>query len=99
MPLAPHCTASNLGISASLHVAASIPNFLIHEFYPDNHGFNPKGIAPVAWSVDKDGYAALPPGPGLGVEMDQKLLEAEAAKPQSYKWPGARLRDGSVADY
>ncbi len=88
-----------MGIAASLHVAASIPLFLIHEFYPDNKGFNPKGIVPVAWQVDKDGYVGLPPGPGLGVDVDEKLLEAEALKPQTYKWPGARLKDGSVADY
>jgi len=99
VPLAPHCTASFLGIAASLHVIASIPLFLIHEFYPDNHGFNPKGIGRMAYQVDADGYIGLPPGPGLGVEIDEKLLEAEARKPQSYRWPGARLRDNSVADY
>src|SRR5204863_4825029 len=42
VPLAPHCTATYLGIAASLHVVASIAHFLIHEFYPDNAGFNPK---------------------------------------------------------
>ncbi len=42
-PMAPHCTAGFLGIAASLHVAASIPLFLIHEFYPDNAGFNRPG--------------------------------------------------------
>ena len=31
VPLAPHCTMSELGLSASLHLAASIPLFLIHE--------------------------------------------------------------------
>jgi galactonate dehydratase len=99
VPLAPHCTASFLGIAASLHVVASIPLFLIHEFYPDNHGFNPKGIGRMPYKVDADGYIGLPPGPGLGVEIDEKFLEAEARKPQSYRWPGARLRDGSVSDY
>jgi galactonate dehydratase len=99
VPLAPHCTASYLGIAASLHVAASIPNFLIHEFYPDNHGFNPKGIGRMAWQLDKDGYIGLPPGPGLGVDIDEKLLEKQSKQPQTYRWPGSRLRDGSVADY
>jgi galactonate dehydratase len=99
VPLAPHCTASNIGISASLHLVASIPFFLIHEFYPDNHGFNPKDIARVDWQLDKDGYIALPPGPGLGVEVDEKALAEAAKKTQSYRWPGARLGDGSVADY
>lgn len=99
VPLAPHCTASNLGISASLHVAASIPLFLIHEFYPQNQGFNPVGIARMNWELDRDGYIGLPAGPGLGVEMDEKLLEEQSKKPQTYRWPGAKLRDGSIADY
>jgi galactonate dehydratase len=99
VPLAPHCTASYLGIAASLHVVASIPNFLIHEFYPDNHGFNPKGVGRMAWELAADGTIGLPPGPGLGVEIDEKFLEQEARKPQSYRWPGSRLPDGSISDY
>jgi galactonate dehydratase len=98
-PLAPHCTASNLGISASLHVAAAAPLFLIHEFYPDNGGFNPKEVMRLDLALDKEGYIGLPPGPGLGIEVDEKRIEEESKKPQSYKWPGATLRDGSVADY
>lgn len=99
VPIAPHCTASFVGIAASLHVVSSIPLFLIHEFYPDNHGFNPKGLVRMEYKLDADGYIGLPPGPGLGVEIDEKLLESEAAKPQKYKWPGRTLKDGSVADY
>jgi galactonate dehydratase len=78
VPLAPHCTAGFLGMSASLHLVSSIPLFLIHEFYPS---------------------IGLPPGPGLGVEVDEKKMEEEAKKPQTYKWPGATLKDGSVSDY
>jgi galactonate dehydratase len=99
VPLAPHCTASYLGTAASLHVAASIPNFLIHEFHPNNEGFNPKGLTSMPWAFDKDGRVPLPPGPGLGVEVNEALIQELAAKPQSYTWPGSRLRDGSVADY
>jgi galactonate dehydratase len=99
VPLAPHCTASMLGIAASLHAACSVPLFLIHEFYPDNMGFNPRGMVRMAYEVDKEGYVTLPPGPGLGVEIDEKAIEEAAKKPQTYKWPGAKLKDGSVADY
>jgi len=99
VPLAPHCTASNLGISASIHAIAATPLFLIHEFYPTNFGFNPKGIATMDWQVDKEGYVALPTGVGLGVEMDEQIIAEAAKKPQTYKWPGATLKDGSVADY
>jgi galactonate dehydratase len=99
VPIAPHCTASFLGIAASLHVAASVPFLLIHEFYPDNQGFNPKGTLKMDFQLDKEGYIGLPPGPGLGVEVNEKLMEEAAKKPQKYKWPGAKLRDGSIADY
>jgi len=99
VPIAPHCTASFLGISASLHVAASIPLLLIHEFYPENTGFNPKSISNMLWKMDKDGYIDLPPGPGLGVEVNEKVLEQRSKEPQTYRWPGARLRDGSISDY
>lgn len=99
VPLAPHCTASYLGTAASLHVAASIPNFLIHEFHPHNEGFNPKGLTSMPWAFDKEGRIPLPPGPGLGVEVNEALIQELAAKPQRYTWPGSKLRDGSVADY
>lgn len=99
VPLAPHCTASFLGIAASLHVVASIPLFLIHEFYPQNAGFNVPGLTRMPYQLDADGYIGLPPGPGLGVEVDEGKLETESRRPQSYQWPGAKLKDGSVADY
>lgn len=99
VPLAPHCTASNLGIAASLHVTASIPFFLIHEFYPGNSGFNPAQIMRMNWTVDDEGYVGLPGGPGLGIEVDEKKLDEESRKPQTYRWPGRTLKDGSIADY
>jgi galactonate dehydratase len=99
VPIAPHCTASFIGIAASLHVVAALPLFLIHEFYPDNAGFNPPGILRMSFTVDKDGYVSLPPGPGLGVEVDQARLDEAVQRPKTYRWPNMRLRDGSVADY
>lgn len=99
VPLAPHCTASNLGIAASLHVTAAIPLFLIHEFYPNNKGFNPGSVMRMEWKVEPEGYIGLPGGPGLGIEVDEQKLEEESKKPQTYKWPGRTLKDGSIADY
>lgn len=97
VPLAPHCTAGFLGMSASLHLVSSIPLFLIHEFYPSIG--ESQGITRMEWKLDNDGYIGLPPGPGLGVEVNEKKLEEEAKKPQTYKWPGATLKDGSISDY
>ena len=80
-------------------MVSSIPLLLIHEFYPQNAGFNVPGLTRMAYEYDKDGYIGLPPGPGLGVEVDETKMAEEALKPQKYKWPGATLKDGSVADY
>jgi galactonate dehydratase len=99
-PMAPHNTCSELGLTASLHVAASIPLFLIQEGYLDGH-IMPPGVARKTWEVDKDGYASLPQGAGLGVEMDEALMAKVAADPKrKYKWPVVTYpADGSVRDY
>ena len=98
VPLAPHNGLSYLGLSASLHVVASIPMFLIHE------GYHHKNLAKIVrrnWTIDKQGYASLPEGVGLCVDIDEKaLLKLAAAEPKRPRsWRGPRLEDGSVADY
>lgn len=98
-PIAPHCTMSELGLTASLHAAASVPNFLIHEAYLDGH-IMPPGVARKSWSVDDKGYASLPQGPGLGVEIDEDAIAKVNADPRKkYKWPVPKQPDGSVTDY
>ncbi len=99
VPLAPHCTTSPLGATASLHVAAAIPLLLIHETAPGAIQWGEQ-FARKPWSVDKDGYASIPHGPGLGVEIDEKAMARVAADPKvKFTWPQVKLRDGSVADY
>jgi galactonate dehydratase len=100
VPMAPHNTCSELGLSASLHVSASIPLFLIQEGYTDGH-IMPKGVATKHFEIDKDGYASLPEGPGLGVEMDEKAIAKVAADPRrKFKWPTVTYpKDGSIRDY
>ena len=99
VPMAPHNTCSELGLSASLHVVASIPLFLIQEGYLDGHIMS-AGVARKQWEVDKDGYASLPQGPGLGVEIDESMFAKVNADPKrKYKWPKPAYQDGSVRDY
>ncbi len=97
VPLAPHCVTTDLGATASLHCSASIPLFLIHEYYPS---ISPQGLVKKNWSIDKDGYASLPQGPGLGCEIDEAVLAELAKKPSPPEWPTrGRLPDGSISDY
>jgi len=99
VPIAPHCVTSELGVSASFHASAAVPFFVIHEYYP-NILKAASTFLRKNWKVDADGYATLPEGPGLGVDIDEKAL-AEASKNDTskWKWPGAKLADGSIADY
>jgi len=99
VPLAPHCTCSELGLTASLHATASVPLFLIHEGYLDGH-IMPPGVANKQWEVDQDGNATLPQGVGLGVEMDEARMAEVAADPnRKFKWPKPTYEDGTVRDY
>ena len=99
VPLAPHCTCSELGLSASMHVSASIPFFLIQEGYLDGH-IMPAGVARKSFTLEKDGYATLPQGPGLGVEMDETAMKkVNEDERRRYRWPTPKYADGSVRDY
>ena len=97
VPLAPHCTNSLLGVSASLHAIASIPLFLIHEAYP---GHTPPGLIEMTWQIQDETYFTLPQGNGLGVTVNEAKLEELAKAPQKWQWPTyGRLKDGSISDY
>ena len=83
--------------AGSLHASAAVPLFLIHEGYPD---ITPREWMRMPWELDADGYVALPPGPGLGVEIDEAAMEKASQEPFDWKWPVyGRLKDGSIADY
>ena len=60
----------------------------------------PPGVAIRNWTVDKEGYASLPPGPGLGVEINEAMFDKVNADPKrKFKWPLPKQPDGSVSDY
>jgi galactonate dehydratase len=100
VPLAPHCTTSPLGATASLSVGASIPLLLIHETAPGALAWGEQFMNR-PWTVDDaSGYATLPEGPGLGVTIEVEKLNKIATDPNyKWKWPNQSLPDGSVADY
>jgi len=98
VPLAPHCTQSYLGMTASFHVAAAVPLFLIHEAYDDELWGK---IVRRNWTKSDDGQVTLPQGTGLCLDIDETALVAAAKDPTyQYQWRGPKLDpDGSIADY
>lgn len=67
--------------AAALHLAASLPNFFIQEV-PWAGGEDAKMRAAIVGrdiEAVKDGYFALPTGPGFGIEVDESALRRYAA--------------------
>ena len=86
-PMGPVATAVNV------HFAASIPNFLILEYIPDDSP--PRSDFVKEPLMVKDGYITLPTKPGLGVELNEEALTKYPFRPW---YRGIPYReDGSVA--
>jgi L-alanine-DL-glutamate epimerase-like enolase superfamily enzyme len=68
-PLAPHCIAGPIGMLASAHVCAAIPNFLALEWHAASVPFFDE-LVTLERPVIVDGYVELPDGPGIGAEPD-----------------------------
>lgn len=91
--VAPHNPMGPVATAVNVHLAASIPNFLILEYTPDDAP--PRRDLVQEPIVLKDGYLELPTRPGLGIELN---LEAFPRYPYR-RWHRAfPLReDGSMA--
>ena len=106
----PHSKEGMIGFAASMHVAASIPNFLAHEVpslqavsggpkverTPWGKGYIKKPFVMTEGAVLLKGNID---GPGLGVELDEHLVDNERGIPE---WVFPEMWDkvdGSVRDH
>jgi len=72
--MAPHNTNSAVGTVASLHLDAVMPNFLIQEYHAEF--YEPHYFEVISGLPRQiDGYLDLPEGPGLGVSVNEELLD------------------------
>ena len=91
--IAPHNPMGPISLACGLHLAASIPNFLVQEQVSLGEGYlkNP-------FKLQADGSVLIPTGPGLGVELDEDALADKIGhdwkNPESYD-----PFDGSVVDW
>ncbi len=67
----PHAPYTGPALIASLHVMAAMQNEVPCEHRNCSLEANPMGD----WCTARDGYLAVPDGPGLGVEPELKLIE------------------------
>jgi galactonate dehydratase len=101
--LAPHCPLGPIALAACLQIDAVCHNAFIQEQSLGIH-YNQGGdvldyVKPGKGFEVKDGWLAIPEGPGLGIEIDEAKV-AEAAR-TGHRWraPVWRHGDGSIAEW
>ncbi|GAB2996878.1 galactonate dehydratase [Cyclobacterium sediminis] len=91
--IAPHNPMGPISLACGLHLAASVPNFLVQEQVTLGEGY-----LKTPFKLESDGTVLIPKGPGLGIELDEDALADKIGhdwtNPQSYD-----PRDGSVVDW
>ena len=88
--VSPHnFNSTTVGLAATLHLCATIPNFLITEYFVNLAGIGDElSINPI--EVD-NGYIRLPTAAGLGIELDEEALARHPYKEpdlRSIRHPG-----------
>lgn len=81
--VAPYHNGGPVASAAALQLAASLPNFFIQQIPFPQAEQDRKMRAEIAGSVEtiKDGFAVLPPAPGLGITVNEKALETYKERP------------------
>jgi len=71
--VSPHnYNSTTVGLAATLHVSAAIPNFLITEYFVN---FEPRAAEVMVNPFKVEGsYLTVPTGPGLGIELKEEVL-------------------------
>ena len=100
---APHCPLGPIALAACLQVDATCHNAFIQEqslgiHYNKENDLLDYLVDPSVF-VYKDGYADIPNGPGLGIEINEEYVKERAAIGHDWHNPVWRHRDGSVAEW
>lgn len=78
VPIAPHVWGGAINFNASLHFAAQLPDRTRpgsrFPFFEYDASFNPLRSAFADCPIGEGGFVAVPTGPGIGVEIDEKQL-------------------------
>ena len=98
--VAPHCPLGPITLAASLQLDFAIPNFLIQEqsitFFGDR--FLQYVTDPSVFDFH-EGSWRRPLGPGLGIEVDEEVVERLAEIGHDHKQPIWWHTDGSYAEF
>jgi len=91
--VAPHNPMGPVATAVNVHLAASIPNFLILEYIPDDQP--PRRDLVKEPMKLENGYIPVPTAPGLGIELNEEAFDKYPYKLWNRGFP--HREDGSMA--
>lgn len=101
--VAPHAPYGPIALAATLQLDVCTPNVFIQEQSLGIH-YN-KGFDLLDFVKNKeifqykDGYLEIPKGPGLGLEIDEELVEKVSAEGLYWTNPSWKNYDGTIAEW
>src|SRR5438067_3410899 len=101
--VAPHCPLGPIALAACLQLDICTPNVFIQEQSLGIHYNQTNDL--LDYLQDRtvfkyqDGYVDIPPGPGLGISIDEEVVRQAAQKGHNWKNPVWRNVDGTVAEW
>ncbi len=101
--MAPHCPLGPIALAACLQVDAICYNAVIQEQSLGIH-YNQGGdlndyLMPDSRFRVEDGFLPILDGPGLGITLDEAVIEDRARTGHNWRAPVWRHADGSIADW
>ena len=101
--MAPHCPLGPVALAACLQVDAICYNAIIQEQSLGIH-YNQGGdlndyLMPESRFRVEGGFLPIPDGPGLGITLDEAVIEERAKIGHTWRAPVWRHADGSIADW
>jgi galactonate dehydratase len=101
--LALHCPLGPIALAANLQIDAVCYNAFIQEQSLGIHYNQTNDLLdylkdPSVFEY-RDGYVAIPQGPGLGIEVDKEMVQRQAASGHRWRNPVWRHSDGSFAEW
>lgn len=101
--LAPHCPLGPIALMSCIQVDATCHNAFIQEQSMGIHYNEGRCVLDYITNLEdftfKEGYMTLPKRPGLGVEVNEALVQEESNSPHRWRNPVWRHADGTIAEW
>lgn len=101
--VAPHCPLGPVALAACLQLDAATPNVFIQEQSLGIHYNQGSDLLDYLSNREvfryESGRVAIPDAPGLGVTLDEEVVEQKAKEGHQWKNPVWRRADGTVAEW